>query len=110
MYFFAEIRLPLLRDPNLVSLSHFVAPILCCQVRNFFGSCLVVILLLEGAVRGRLLGGQISRPGGPLVILGGVTGIHGGLTAVNLLGEVVMILPRVALVGSVSAAVTGLLA
>ena len=110
MFFFAEIQLPFLRDPNLVSLSHFVAPTLCCQVRNFFGSCLVVILPLGGAVHGRLPGGQMSRLGGPLVVLGGVTGIHGGLTAVNLLGEVVMILPRVTLVGSVSTAVTGLLA
>ena len=52
----------------------------------------------------------MSRPGYPLVVPGGVTGVHGGLTVVSLLGEVVMILPRVALVGSVSAAVTGLLA
>ena len=52
----------------------------------------------------------MSRLGGPLIVLGGVTGIHDGLTAVNLPGEVVMILPRVTLVGSVSTAVTGLLA
>ena len=110
MYFFAEIQLPLLRKSNLVSFSHFVAPTLCCQVRNFFWLCLVVILPLEGAVHGRLPGGQMSRPGDPLVVPGGVTGIDGGLTAVNLLGEVVMILPRVTLVGSVSTAVTGLLA
>ena len=52
----------------------------------------------------------MSRLGVPLVVPGGLTGIHDGLTAVNLLGEVVMILPRDTLVGSVSTAVTGLLA
>ena len=50
----------------------------------------------------------MSRLGVPLVVPGGVTGIHAGLTVVNLQDEVVTMPPRDTLAGSVSAAVTGI--